>query len=151
VRDRVAKASPAGRFVVQKVPVRLIRKRVGERHSWYSGMSARQQSASAVSWGSGEVADHGVAFRPEANVGQVVASILHSGWCDHSSTSARRNRGRPALIRHLRRRSQIHPALNGSSQGFPGRQLRKHAMAVQNASDGRHLRAVDVRGQSDGT
>jgi hypothetical protein len=46
----------------------------------------------AVSWGSGEVADHGVAFRPEANVGQVTSGILHSGWCDHSSVAPRSER-----------------------------------------------------------
>jgi hypothetical protein len=51
-------------------------------------MSARLQSASAVFCGSGEVADHGVAFRPEANVGQVISGIVHSGWCDHSFRSS---------------------------------------------------------------
>lgn len=50
-------------------------------------MSARLQPAGAVSGSSGEVADHGVAFGPQANVGQVISGLLHSGWCDHSSVA----------------------------------------------------------------
>lgn len=41
----------------------------------YAEMSARVEPPSAVSERSGEIEDHGVASRPETNVGQVVAGV----------------------------------------------------------------------------
>jgi hypothetical protein len=53
----------------------------------YAEMSGRLTPIAVSSLG--EIEDHGVAFRPETNVGQVVAGILHPGRRGHSSVASR--------------------------------------------------------------